>query len=344
MSKRQFRVDVSNGRYQLIDEQNGPVEEVNKFLYGIRIRSLSRETERAYAYDLLILYRWLQRTGKQLLKLEATDLPAFVQAQLDTGAKPKSINRRLSTCRQLYLFSTGRELDAGDKGVSRPSPHYRGRDRQLGIHILPRQHRRKLSVKIPRRLIEPLNREQVLLFLRKLHRYRDLAIVYLMLLCGLRSREVLYLQLKDINFEEHKVRIRGKGDKERMLPLPDILWDIICSYLRYERPPSLGPLFVVLQGHRRGEAMTPAGLRKLFRHRRQIPALANANAHRWRHTFGSDMARSGVRLPILQKMMGHAHAQTTLQYINLSMADIAEEYKRAIEKIKERYEPESTSD
>lgn len=84
--------------------------------------------------------------------------------------------------------------------------------------------------------------------------------------------------------------------------------------------------------------MTPSGLRSLFRHRRRQPELATANAHRFRHTFGSDMAREGVRLPILQRMMGHADPVTTLRYIQLSMADIAREYQRALDTIETRYD------
>jgi integrase len=83
--------------------------------------------------------------------------------------------------------------------------------------------------------------------------------------------------------------------------------------------------------------MTLAGLRSLFRHRRRDRAVARANPHRFRHTFGADMARSGVRLPVLQRMMGHADDTTTLRYIQLSMADIADEYRRAVEKLQQRY-------
>ena len=83
--------------------------------------------------------------------------------------------------------------------------------------------------------------------------------------------------------------------------------------------------------------MTTAGLRSLFRYRRREDELSNANAHRFRHTFGADMARAGVRLPILQRMMGHAKAETTLQYINLAMTDIAAEYRRASKVIQRRY-------
>ena len=84
--------------------------------------------------------------------------------------------------------------------------------------------------------------------------------------------------------------------------------------------------------------LTLAGLRTLFRHRRRDHAVARANPHRFRHTFGADMARSGVRLPILQRMMGHADGATTLRYIQLSMADIADEYRRAVEKLQRRYQ------
>ena len=83
--------------------------------------------------------------------------------------------------------------------------------------------------------------------------------------------------------------------------------------------------------------MTPAGLRSLFRQRRRQPTLTTANAHRFRHTFGTDMARAGVRLPVLQRLMGHADMKMTLQYIELSLVDVADEYQKAIRIIEGRY-------
>lgn len=162
-----------------------------------------------------------------------------------------------------------------------------------------------------------------------------------MLLCGLRSREVLKLERRDVSLLERRVRVWGKGNRERIVPLPDIAATAVEQYLKHERPRPCADeaLFVCLQGKRRGRAMTPEGLRSLFRGRRRKPALANANPHRFRHTFGADMARSGVGLPVLQKLMGHANHETTLRYINLSLADIADAYRVAAAKIRKRYDP-----
>jgi site-specific recombinase XerD len=241
----------------------------------------------------------------------------------------------------LYGFWHPEGLDAA-AGTSLPAPYYRGpgRDRRLGIHVLHKKRQRVLSVKTPKKQITPLSAEQVREFLRGLRRYRDHAIVHLMLLGGLRSREVLQLERRDLSLLERRMRVKGKGNKERVVPLADLAATSVEQYLKHERPPDCADeaLFVCLQGKRRGHAMSPEGLRSLFRGHRKQPELANANPHRFRHTFGSDMARSGVSLAVLQKLMGHESAEMTLGYINLSLADIAQAYREAAEQIQRRYD------
>jgi site-specific recombinase XerD len=317
------------------------VAQANRFLAAVAVRGLSRATVRAYGFDLVVLYRWFGRTRRELSSLSGATLLQYVAAQQRVGAQPTTINRRLTVARLLYRFCFGREVGLG-RGAMTPAPYYRGpgRDRELGLHLLPRRHRLALRVKVPRRVVEPLSGTEVRQFLRTLRRYRDLAVVHLLLLCGLRSAEVLQLRLGDVLVEDAQLRIHGKGNRERVLPLPEIVARSIADYVRWERPAQSASLrlFVVLQGARRGHPMTLTGLRSLFRHRRRDHAVARANPHRFRHTFGADMARSGVRLPILQRMMGHADGATTLRYIQLSMADIADEYRRAVEKLQRRYQ------
>ena len=330
---------IREGERASIEDAGEFTVEANRFLEAVRARALSPQTSRAYAFDLLRFYRWLSATARNLEELVSADLLDFIADQQRTGAAPRSINRRLSTVRLFFLFKTGRELDQGP-GIIRPSIHYKGPgvDHALGLHRLHRRVR-KVRVKEPRLLIEPLGPDQVRWFLKTLRRYRDLAIVHLMLLGGLRSREVLDLEIRDVVWADRRLRVRGKGQRDRALPLPDLLARFIREYLRCERPGKSAEtsLFLVLQGKRRGKPMTSAGLRNLFRYRRRRPTLALANAHRFRHTFGTDMARAGVQLPILQRMMGHADMKTTMQYIELSLADVADEYQRAIGTINGRY-------
>jgi len=334
-------LDKRTGFYGVFDERGDAVQEANRFLAALRLRGLCPNTNKAYAYDLLTIYRWLKPLEKSVELLRESDLVDFIADQQRARLLASTINRRLTVCRLLYRFLTDKDMQSGPF-VSAPSGHFkgRGRDKSLGLFSLPRTKRLRLQVKVPRTLVEPLTVEQVKTLEPTVRRYRDLCIIYLMLLCGLRSAEVLSLRLRDLCFEDARMRIRGKGGKQRVLPLPQVLLGLLSDYLRLERPKRCygKRLFVVLQGKRRGRPMTPSGLRSLLRHRRRSrPAIANANAHRFRHTFGADMARAGVRLPVLQKMMGHANSTTTLQYINLSMADIADEYQRAIDQIERRY-------
>lgn len=336
--KRTGRVVVRSGRYSIAE---GPyAEQCDAFLHALHLRGLSPHTLRSYAYDLVVFSEWMTEVDLTVERLTPSHLVSFIASERDRGAHPRSINRRLSTARLLFRFVVGFDLD-GTRAVSSPGPHYKGagRDRYLGLHPLKRRSRLQLRVKEPQELVEPLSPDVVLAFVRSLRRYRDLAITYLMLLCGLRSGEVLAIEIRDVIFADAKLRVRGKGSRERALPLPVLLADLIGRYLRLERPrgASCARLFLVLQGPRRGDPMTAAGLRSLFRYRRRQARLRDANAHRFRHTFAADMARTGVRLPVLQRLMGHADAKTTLQYIRLSMADISAEYFRAIEQVEKRY-------
>jgi site-specific recombinase XerD len=351
MSKNRLRVVLKENKRRgpdnpmqhvhLVGASKEHLGDANRFLAAQITRGLSERTVRAYAFDLLIVYRWLMQTHQALAELKQDDLLEFVAAQRRKSAKPRSINRRLTTCRQLFRFVTEKDLDAGF-GSGMPAPNFRRprTDHKLGLCKIRLAPWQKLKVKVPRTLVEPLTREQVLRFLATLRRYRDLAIVHLMLLCGLRSKEVLHLKVTDVSVLERQIRIFGKGQKERMLPVADVLVQMIVDYLRYERPGRCRnhALFVVLQGKGRGRPMTLVGLRSLFRHRRLDKTLCRANPHRFRHTFGTSMARSGVSLPVLQRLMGHAFSQTTLQYINLSMDDIAHEYQRAMQQIQKRYD------
>jgi integrase len=189
----------------------------------------------------------------------------------------------------------------------------------------------RLRVKTPKHTISPLSVDEVARFWSSFRTSRDLAIVGLMLLQGLRSQEVLNLNRDDLLLPEAQIRVRGKGNKTRFLPLAPEAAQLLDHYLRLERPTtSTNALFVSLKGAARGSRMNPAGLRSLFRHHRQTTGVKIANPHRFRHTFASDMVRAGVSLPALMQLMGHAQIQTTLVYMQVTPLEVYQQYARAV--------------
>jgi len=319
-----------------------PMKDANRYLSVLETRGLSLQTTRAYGFDLLCLFRWLEEVGKIFADLIQLDLIDYIQHQKNKNASPRSINRRLVTCESFYRYCYDKSI-ASTAGVSYPSPYYKGpgRDRKLGIFNLSKRSRLKLNVKVPKTLIETLTALEVDTFLQNVTRYRDISIVLMMLLCGLRSCEILNLRKSGIDLINAQFKILGKGSKERVVPFPQVLIDVTLKYLRFERPDHCKHeiFFTVLQGKNRGQPMTSAGLRSLFRYRRMISGVEKARPHRWRHTFGTEMARAGVSYQVLQKIMGHADGSLiTTQYIHLSMADIANEYERAMKRIQKIYE------
>jgi integrase/recombinase XerD len=322
---------ASASPYRLLDEQGQEVVWANAFLDAQRVRQLSLRSLRAYAYDLLHFARWLEEAPQPLAEITESTLLDYVRHQLDHEPKPSppTVNHRLGVVHCLYRFHCGQEIPAGQSHFQRTytkrSPLGYGRPRRaLALGLCLRQ---------PQRVVVPLSADEVATFWRSFRTFRDLALVGLMLLDGLRSCEVLSLQLEDLHLTEAQMRVLGKGNKKRVLPLPPEIIEVLEEYLRLERPlTNASSLFVSLKGRQRGRAMTPAGLRSLFRHHRLRSQVAHANAHRFRHTFGADMVRAGISLAALQHLMGHSQMRTTMLYVQLAPQDVWREYACAIGK------------
>jgi len=324
--------------YHLVDRQDVGIEPLNAFLDATAIHGLSDRTLRTYAYALLSVWKWMRIASLSIEELTEIHLAEYIRYLREAaGAKvapaPQSINLRLVVVRALYRFHTNTDLPRAKKTPLMASPLFVNSSRD-GTCISRHTRRHFLQVKVPRRLVVPLTHEEVRRFFESFRTHRDLAIAALMLFCGLRSREVLSLAVHDVNFLQEEIRVSGKGDRDRVLPLAPYVRRTISSYLELERPVTVHEaLFVTLKGRGRGNPMTPWGLREIFRFHRGRSGVQKANPHRLRHTFAVDMVREGMSLPVLKRLMGHGNIEMTMRYVNLSAEDVREEFEHAVRRL-----------
>jgi integrase/recombinase XerD len=318
--------------FRIVEQATGrEIDWVNRYLDQECLRRIAPLTIRSYAHLLLHFLRWwdsVQHTG--VVTSDAlTDSVLLDYVRFQSSQKPpcsgSTINQRVAVVdralRCAFPNAPRQVAPALQTTCWRRAPMGLGRP----IPALSR-----VRVKEAKRTIIPLSVDEVARFWSSFRTSRDLAIVGLMLLQGLRSREVLALNREDVLFSEAQICVHGKADKTRFLPLAPESIQLLDHYLRLERPDvATPPLFVSLKGRARATRMTPAGLRSLFRYHRQTTGVKKANPHRFRHTFATDMVRAGISLPALMRLMGHAHIQTTLIYVEVTPLDVYQQYARA---------------
>ncbi len=320
----------------------------NLFLGHLGSRAFSSSTVRAYAFDLLNFARFLAERSAVVGDVVATDLFDYLDWQakptLERGAKvvrladrrgaaPATMNRRIAAVRGMFEYAviTGVRAD-NPVPAARRSTGLRPKARGLLGHIGPRRAPTGgRLVRQPRRLPEGLEPDEVAVFLSDLCTYRDRAMALAMLLGGLRAAEVRSLRLADVDRGMRRVRVVGKGNRERTVPIDRAFFTELGNYLRTERPTGCATpeCFVVLRGSTRGQRLTEAGMRRIFRTHRATSGSIRVRPHRLRHTYGTELATAGIDLLVLRELMGHASPETTAAYVHLSPDTLAAEFAKA---------------
>jgi integrase/recombinase XerC len=319
--------------YQVVEQASGRgVGWINRYLDREYIRRLANKSLRIYAYNLLHFVRWwesIHHTG-DIAEPHLTESTLLDYLRFQSSQQPQvaatTINTRVAHAERAIRNEFPDAPCQIPRGFQQPFMQRK----PMGLGRPPVAMSR-LRVREPKLNIVPLSIDEVSRFWRSFRSARDLAIVGLMLMHGLRAAEVLALNPDDVLLSEAQIRVRGKGSKIRFLPLAPETTQLIDHYLRTERPnPCSAALFVVLKGSARGSRMTYPGLRSLFRHHRSSTGVQLANPHRFRHTFASDMVRAGMSLPALMQLMGHADIETTLRYVQITAQDVYIQYARAV--------------
>lgn len=339
-------VRVLDGEHRLAGDWNG-VEGANRFLEHLGARAFSPATIRAYAFDVANLARFLDEQQLDVSSVAALDVFAWVDWQgartpgvgsrvvrlRPRTAAPATVNRRVAAVRAFFEFLVMSGVrETNPVPAARRGQGLRPASRGMLGHLGPGRARGGgRLVREQRRLPESLDLDDVQMFLGGLRTHRDRAMVLAMLLGGLRSAEVRGLLLTGVDQGRRRLRVLGKGGRERVVPVDPAFFAELGAYLRYERPARLGTpqCFVVLRGPSTGAPVSEAGLRALFRRHRASSGAVRVRPHRLRHTYGTELAAAGIDLLALRELMGHASPETTARYVHLSTEHLAAEYAAA---------------
>ena len=258
---------------------------------------LSAATRRAYRSDLRSFATWLERAERTLDDVDARILADYV-AELGRGRgrlAPASISRKLAAIRACIRFTFGAA-------------------RVPDVSLAPSR---------PRRLPEAPKESEIASLLELVEgdsplAFRNRALLELLYSGGLRSAEAVGLDLVDIDFEREAVHVRGKGGKERVVPLGEEAAHHLARYLREGRPELAGSATDAVFLSSRGRRLDTSTVRRLVR-----------NPHRLRHAFATHLLEGGADLRTIQELLGHSSLSTTQIYSHVDARRLRRVYDRS---------------
>lgn len=279
------------------------------------VKGYSKHTLSAYTTDLAIFMKFLTRHQGEIPNLDTLkaltrqDLRSFLASRVQEGQTARSNARMLSS---LKSFAT-----------------YLKKSHDIDLTVILGARSPKFKRGLPR----PLSQSQALTLTnvensKEWDMVRDVTLFKLLYGCGLRISEALSLRIQDITPSSTHLVIRGKGSKERLVPLLPVVRESLlhlCSICPYKMTPERS-IFLGLQG----KNLQPNIAQKRLRNLRGILGLPeNATPHSLRHSFASHLLTEGADLRSIQDLMGHAGLSTTQQYTEVNNDHLRKVYERA---------------
>ncbi len=273
-------------------------------------KNVSPHTERSYLSDLEQFFDFLGD-----LELSAVDhqvLRRFVAGLMKLNVKRSSIARKLSSLRAFFKYLNRQGVVSTNPAKLIATP--RGEKRLPAV----------LTADDALRLMEAPNREKKASGDTLL---RDRAVLETLYSTGIRASELIGINHDDIDRSDRLIRIRGKGRKERVVPIGQTALDAIEAYLRMRSDPP--PSAAVFTGSA-GKRLTARTVQRILEKYRKILGFTQkASPHTLRHSFATHMLESGADLRAIQELLGHASLSTTQRYTHLNLDSLMNAYDKA---------------
>ena len=289
---------------------------VNSFLDYLKVeKGLAALTVAAYKSDLEQFSEFLLRRKRPLRDAKRQDLKDFLNALLSNGVDGRSVARKLSALRHFYKYLILDRYIQADPTLNIDSP------RQW--KVLPKSLAADEIASVlqgPPRVRDDRTSQALGL--------RDRAMLEVFYAGALRVSEVISLKIEDLKLEMGYVLVRGKGDKERIVPLGKASQDVVQQYLRDARP-------VLAAGKSAPVLFIARGAKSISRQRvwQMVKAASaqsgrHASPHMLRHSCATHMVENGADLRTVQTILGHADISTTQVYTHLALDRLNKVYKQ----------------
>lgn len=271
--------------------------EIDDFLNFLKgVKNASEHTLRNYRIDLEEFHCFLKNSA--LIAVDRKTIRSFLAHLNAEGKQKRTIARKLSTLRSYFSFLTSKKL-------IRENPTEEIETPKLDKKIPP-----SLNFEQVERLFDQPDQTTIL-------GLRDRAIMELFYSSGIRLSELADLNIEDLYFDELLLRVRGKGRKERLIPMTANAANWIRSYLSHPERPASQALFL----NKLGTKLTARSIdRKFALYLTSSGLSARITPHTIRHTIATHWLERGMDLKLIQELLGHASLSTTTIYTQVSTA------------------------
>jgi site-specific recombinase XerD len=276
-------------------------------------RGAAERTRRAYRSDLAQFVAWAGRHGLYPEAVAHRDVRLFAAGLSESGAAAATVARKLASLRGLYDH-----LVRTDCVGQNPAD----------LVGSPKQARKLPRVLAPQQMAALLDRIPAHTPLE----IRDRAMFELAYSCGLRCEEITGLDLEAVDFESEQLRVRGKGGRERLLPVGEPAQRALHRYLETARPALLvaDPGEPALLLSRRGRRLSSSDVRRRLRGWLREAAIgAGISPHSLRHAFATHLLEGGADLRSIQELLGHASISTTQIYTRVDPTRLRRQYEQS---------------
>ena len=282
------------------------------FLTMLRVeRNVSTHTMDAYKRDINQYLMYLDDLDiKNLSDVKSTHIRDYIRVLSDGGMAPASISRIISSIRTYYRFLSSENILDENPVLLINNP------------------------KLPKKLPDVLSEKEISLIINAIQEssqfyQRDKAIIELLYSCGIRVTELCNLEMSNLFIDEDLIRVMGKGNKERLLPLGVRSKKYLDDYIKHSRNSHIkksGSSFVFVS--KNGNQLTRAMINIILNKWTQVSGLKKSvSPHKLRHSFATHLLEGGADLRFVQALLGHSDISTTQIYTHIDKHYLKEVYK-----------------